>query len=130
MRKIQFIFLLTLLLTTLDTNHYANAAINEADTKLCETYKYALISSLREPVDQAVAEIYKDDKEAPSNLIWATYDAEILKIKQLYGVGGLYEITLKVYPYYDAHMSYGVDEVVINSNGELISYKHLKTYPR
>nr|WP_275887822.1 hypothetical protein [Bacillus sp. P14.5] len=26
-------------------------------------------------------------------------------------------------------MSYGVDEVVINTNGDLISYKHLKTYP-
>jgi hypothetical protein len=44
-------------------------------------------------------------------------------------IGGLYELTLKVYPYYRAHNSYGEDEVVINTNGELLSYKHLKTYP-
>nr|WP_275887821.1 DUF3888 domain-containing protein [Bacillus sp. P14.5] len=88
MRRINFIFILMLSLTNLDTNHYANAVINEADTKLCDTFKYALISSLREPVDEAVAEIYKDDKEAPENLVWASYDAEILKVNQLYGVGG------------------------------------------
>ena len=103
--------------------------INEADTELCETLKYALIGSLREPVDKAIVEIQKDDKKAPEGLTWAAYDTEILKIKQLYGIGGLYEITLKVQPYYRAHISYGEDEVVINTNGELISYKHLKTYP-
>lgn len=102
--------------------------INEADTELLETVKYALIGSLREPVDKAIVEIYKDDKNAPEGLTWAAYDTEILKIKQVYGVGGLYEITLKVHPYYRAHISYGVDEVVINTSGELISFKHLKTY--
>lgn len=103
--------------------------INEADTGLCETLKMALISSHREPVDKAITEIYKNDKNAPVGLTWASYDTEILKIKQLYGIGGLYEITLKVYPYYRAHNSYGDDEVVINTRGKLISYKHLKTYP-
>jgi hypothetical protein len=104
--------------------------VNEADTELCETLKMALISSNRKPVDKAITEIYKDDKKAQElGLTWASYGTEILNIKQLYGIGGLYEITLKVYPYYRAHNSYGEDEVVINTNGELIRYKHLKTYP-
>ena len=104
--------------------------VNEADTELCETLKMAFISSNRKPVDKAITEIYKDDKKAQElGLTWASDGTEILKIKQLYGIGGLYEITLKVYPYYRAHNSYGEDEVVINTNGELISYKHLKTYP-
>ncbi|MFC4323179.1 DUF3888 domain-containing protein [Litchfieldia salsa] len=53
----------------------------------------------------------------------------MLKIKQLSGIGGVYEITLKVYPYYRSHWGYWEDEVVVNSNGDLIKYKHLKTYP-
>lgn len=128
MKKLSVLLLLGLLLVISNTTVNART-INEADTELCETLKYALIGSLREPVDKAIVEIYKDDPNAPEGLIWATYDTEILKIKQLYGVGGLYEITLKVHPYYRAHMSYGIDEVVINTKGELISYKHLKTYP-
>ena len=88
-----------------------------------------LSTALREPVDKAIVEIYKDDPNAPEGLTWATYDTEILKIKQVYGVGGLYEITLKIYPYYRSHMGYGEDEVVINTVGKLIKYKHLKTYP-
>lgn len=104
--------------------------INEADTELCDTLKYALIGSLREPVDQAIIEIYKDDENAPEGLTWATYDTEILKVKQLYGVGGAYEITLKVMPYYRAHITYGEDIIVVSADGKLIDYEHLKTYPR
>ncbi|MEH7416839.1 DUF3888 domain-containing protein [Neobacillus drentensis] len=104
--------------------------INEADTELCETLKMALIKSNRNSVDRAITQIYKDDKKAQAlGLSWAGFETELLKIKQIYGIGGLYEITLKVYPYYAAHNGYGEDEVVINTNGELISYKHLKTYP-
>ena len=102
--------------------------INETDTELYETVKVALISSNREPVDKAISEIYKNDKNAPKDLTWASWETEILKIKQMYGIGGLYEITLKVDPYYGAHNGYGEDEVVINTEGELISFKHLKTY--
>lgn len=101
---------------------------NEADTELRETLKYALISSLSTPVDKAINKIYKDDKHVPEHLTWAAYDTEMLKIRQVYGVGGLYEVTLKVFPYYAAHNYYGEDEVMVNTNGELISYKHLKTY--
>jgi hypothetical protein len=128
MKKIAVILMVGMFLVISNTTINAKT-INEADTELCETLKYALISILREPVDKAIVEIYKDDKNAPEGLTWATYDTEILKINQLYGVGGLYEITLRVHPYYRAHMSYGIDEVVINTRGELISYKHLKTYP-
>jgi len=33
-----------------------------------------------------------------------------------------------VFPYQGAHNGYGEDEVVINTRGELISYKQLKPY--
>ena len=62
--------------------------ILEAESGLCDTYQYALINSLREPIDKAIIEIYKNDPNAPEGLTWATYDTEILKIKQVYGVGG------------------------------------------
>ncbi|MFF3025644.1 DUF3888 domain-containing protein [Gottfriedia sp. NPDC057948] len=121
---------ITVVMVLVISNTKANAeTINEAETKLSETLKLSLINSLREPVDKAIIKIYKDDKKAPKHLTWASYETELLKIKQLNGIGGLYEITLKVYPYYRAHISYGEDEVVINSNGELITFKHLKTYP-
>ncbi|MED3550249.1 DUF3888 domain-containing protein [Cytobacillus praedii] len=128
MKKFSVMFMIGVLFVI--SNITVNAkTINEADTELCETLKYALIGSLREPVDKAIVEIYKGDKNVPEGLTWAAYDTEILNIKQLYGVGGLYELTIKIYPYYRAHMSYGEDEVVINTMGELISFKHLKTYP-
>ncbi|MFC4560200.1 DUF3888 domain-containing protein [Virgibacillus kekensis] len=104
--------------------------INEADTELCETLKYALINSLREPVDRALAEIYKDDEYAPEGLTWASYDTNIIKIEQLSGVAGAYEIILKVKPYYRAHITYGEDIIVVSADGKLIDFKHLKTYPR
>ena len=126
MKKIVLMFLVGMSLA--NTTVYSKT-INEADTELCETVKMALISSNRNPVDKAITEIYKNDKNAPKEgLSWAAWETEILKIKQVYGIGGLYEITLKVSPYYGAHNGYGEDEVVINTSGELISYKHLKTY--
>lgn len=76
------------------SNTTANAkTINEAETDLCDTLQLALMNSLREPVDKAIVEIYKDDANAPKSLRWDTTGAEILKIKQVYGIGGLYEIT-------------------------------------
>ena len=129
MNKFAVMLMVGMLLVT--PNTIVNAkTINEADTDLCGTVKYALINTLRQPVDKAITKIYKGDKNAPEGLTWASYDTEILKIKQLYGVGGGYEITLKVHSYYDAHMSYGIDEIVVDTSGKLISYKYLKTYPR
>lgn len=129
MKKVAVILMIGMFLV-IDYTRVNAKTVNEADTELCETLKMALISSNRKPVDRAITEIYKNDKKAQElGLTWASYDTEILKVKQLYGIGGLYEITLKVYPYYRAHNSYGEDEVVLNTSGELISYKHLKTYP-
>ena len=88
--------------------------VNEADTELCETIKMALISSNRKPVDKAITEIYKDDKKAQEiGLTWASFDTEILQINICMEMVDYMQITLKVYPYYRAHNSYGEDEVVI-----------------
>jgi Protein of unknown function (DUF3888) len=103
--------------------------INETESQLCDAYKYALIQSLRAPGEKGIQSIYKDDKHAPESLSWDAYDTEVLQIRQLYGVGGSYEITLKIKPYYRAHITYGVDEITIRSDGTLIRYEHLKTYP-
>jgi hypothetical protein len=126
MRKAATICILIIFL--LSNIQVSATTVNEADTELSETLTYALINSLREPIDEAISQIYKSDKNAPSYLTWATYDTKLIKIKQVYGIGGLYELTLQVHPYYGAHNSYGVDEVVINTEGEVINYKHLKTY--
>ncbi len=128
MRKMIVLLLLALCIASNNTT-YAQT-VNKADTELSETLKYALINALRQPVDQSITEIYKNDKDAPQGLTWAAYDTEILKIKQLQGVGGAYEITLKVRPYYRAHITYGEDIVTVSADGELIDYKHMKTYPR
>lgn len=129
MKKIAVTLMLAIFLVSYNTPAYSQT-INEADTELCDTLKYALINSLREPIDKAIAEIYKDDEDAPEGLTWFSYHTEILKVKQLHGVGGAYEITLKVLPYYRAHITYGEDIVVVSSDGKLIDYEHLKTYPR
>ncbi|MGG6447390.1 DUF3888 domain-containing protein [Pseudobacillus badius] len=129
MKKFAVILILATVLVTTGTPVYSKT-INETDTKLCETLKYALINSLREPIDKAITEIYKHDKEVPEGLAWASFQTEILKIKQLNGIGGKYEITLKVSPYYRAHITYGEDKIVVSSDGELIDYEHLKTYPK
>lgn len=110
--------------------HVTAEAKNKADTELCDTLTLALMSSLRKPIDQAVAEIYQSDGNAPDGLTWAPFQAELIEIEQVYGAGGLYNITLKIYPYYRAHITYGEDLVVVNSDGELLSYKHLQTYPK
>lgn len=131
MKKFFLMLMIGILLVISHTTVNAKTeTINEADTELCKTLKYALINSLRQPVDKAIDKIYKDDMKAPEGLTWASYDTEILNIKQLYGVGGRYEITLKVYPYYRAHMTYGEDKIVVSSDGQLIDYEHLKTYSK
>jgi Protein of unknown function (DUF3888) len=129
LKKIKTLFILTICFFSIYQTASATI-LNEADTELCDTLKYALISSLRKPIDQAVETIYKDDKLAPKGLTWAAYQTEILKIKQLYGVGGDYEITLMVKPYYRAHITYGEDIITVRTDGKLIRYKHVKTYPK
>ena len=127
----KFLYIIVLFISL---NHFTipaySATINETDSELCEAFKYALIISLRKPIDKAISEIYKKDKDAPEGLNWAPYATEILKIRQSNGIGGAYEITLKVTPYYRAHITYGEDKIVVTADGKLIGYKHLKTYPK
>lgn len=130
MRQIVTIAIISLLLIGFYQVPVHSKAVNETDTELCDAYKLALINLLRKPIDRAIMEIYKDDKNAPEDLQWASYDTEIIKIKQMSGIGGPYEITLKVRPYYRAHITYGEDEIVVNTAGKLISYEHLQTYPK
>ncbi|WP_042346812.1 DUF3888 domain-containing protein [Bacillus massiliigorillae] len=129
MKKFLFIILLLISLNHFTIPAYS-ATINESDSELCEAFKYALIISLRKPIDKAISEIYNKDKNAPEDLTWAPYATEILKIRQSNGIGGAYEITLKVTPYYRAHITYGEDKIIVTADGKLIDYKHLKTYPK
>lgn len=129
MKKVVTTLLLAFFFVSFNTSAYSQT-INEADTELCDTLKYALINSHREPIGKAIANIYREDKDAPEGLTWASYDTEIVKIKQSNGIGGSYEITLKVKPYYRAHITYGEDIVIVSDDGELIDYIHLKTYPK
>ncbi|WP_050614537.1 DUF3888 domain-containing protein [Bacillus testis] len=129
MKKFFVIILMLIFLNDFTAPAYS-ATINETDSELCDAFKYALIISLRKPIDQAISEIYKKDKNAPEDLTWAPYATEILKIRQTNGIGGAYEITLKVTPYYRAHITYGKDRIVVTADGKLIGYKHLKTYPK
>lgn len=129
MKNLVAILLISLFLTSPHILVYAET-INETETELCESLQYALIISLSKTVDKAIENIYKDDKNAPEDLMWASYNTKILKVKQIGGIGGDYEITLKVKPYYRAHIIYGEDEIVVSARGKLIRYKHLKTYPK
>ncbi len=126
--------LVVLFITFFICMHFNNlvysATVNETDSKLCDALGLALIISLSEPIDVAIAKIYQGDKEAPEGLTWAPYTTEILKIKQTNGIGGAYKVTLQVCPYYGAHNFYGEDEIVVSAEGKLISFKHLKTYPK
>jgi hypothetical protein len=92
MKKIAVLLMVGMVLVISNTTANAKTK-NETETELCETLKLALINSLSEPVDKAIIEIYRDDKNAPKGLTWASWETEILKIRQLFGIGGLYEIT-------------------------------------
>ena len=129
MKKSLVLFIVFLICLNFNNLAYS-ATVNETDSKLCDAIGLALMISLSKPIDVAIAKIYQDDKEAPEGLIWAPYTTKILKIKQTNGIGGAYEVTLKVSSYYGAHNFYGEDEIVVSAEGKLISFKHLKTYPK
>ena len=92
-----------------------------------EMIKYALIRSLEPSIEKALAEFYKDaPKGVPQ---WAGWDTEILDIKQLYGIGGAYEATVRVHPYYGPHIGNGIDEITIriaSPGQEVIDFKHIR----
>ncbi|PFI75110.1 transcriptional regulator [Bacillus cereus] len=89
--------------------------------------KYALIRSLSPSIDKALTEIYKNATEGiPS---WAGWDTKIMNIKQLYGIGGAYDVKVRVSPYYEPHIGYGIDEITVrvdDSGQQLIEYKHIQ----
>lgn len=72
MKKVAMLFFISLLTVSFITTSVYSATINETDTELCEAYKHALIKSLREPIDKAITEIYRDDQDAPEGLTWNT----------------------------------------------------------
>ncbi|MFJ7975964.1 DUF3888 domain-containing protein [Peribacillus sp. NPDC096379] len=92
-----------------------------------EMFKYALIRSLGSSIDKALAEIYKD---APKGIPqWAGWDTKIINIKQLHGVGGSYEVIVRVHPYYGPHIGNGIDEITIRiaSDGQKVTdFKHIR----
>ncbi|PEW65099.1 transcriptional regulator [Bacillus cereus] len=89
--------------------------------------KYALIRSLSPSIDKALTEIYKNATEGiPS---WAGWDTKIMNIKQLYGIGGTYDVKVRVSPYYGPHIGHGIDEITVRvdaSGQQLIEYKHIQ----
>ncbi|HDX9500068.1 TPA: DUF3888 domain-containing protein [Bacillus thuringiensis] len=89
--------------------------------------RYALIRSLSPSIDKALTEVYKDATEGiPS---WAGWDTEIVNIKQLYGIGGAYDVKVRVHPYYGPHIGYGIDEITVRvdaSGQQLVEYKHIQ----
>ncbi|MGG2092599.1 DUF3888 domain-containing protein [Bacillus sp. S13(2024)] len=99
---------------------------NETETTN-EMVKYALIVSLAPSINNALAEIYKDaSKGVPQ---WGGWETEIVNIKQLTGVGGIYEVTVRVHSYYEAHTGNGIDEITIriaHDGQEVTDFKHIQ----
>jgi Protein of unknown function (DUF3888) len=122
------IFILLLVLVIIKPLIVEASPINQADTPWEKTLEFTLINSLSEPITNAINEIYKD---SPEQVSWAPYLAKIKKIKQLEGIGGSYDVTLIVLPYYGAHNTIGLDEITVRVAHEvyLVNYKHLKSYP-
>ncbi|MFD4930353.1 DUF3888 domain-containing protein [Peribacillus butanolivorans] len=91
-----------------------------------EKTKYALIASLSPAINEAVAKIYKDIPGGDRQ--WAGWETEILSIKQLYGIGGAYRITVKIHTYVGAHNPpNGIDTITIEVGGgeqKIIKYEH------
>lgn len=86
MKNIVARFLISLFSINLHAPVYTET-INEPDTKLCELLQYALIIGLSKTVNKVIENIYKNDNNVLENLIWASYGIEILKIKQIGGIG-------------------------------------------
>ncbi|WP_429313659.1 DUF3888 domain-containing protein [Paenibacillus mucilaginosus] len=93
----------------------------------CDKIKFALIRSLDPSIEKALSEIYTSHPKGPPS--WAGWDTEILDIEQIYGVGGAYNVTVRVHPYYGPHIGDGIDDITINvSSGkqQVLYYKHIK----
>lgn len=99
---------------------------NETETTN-EMVKYALIVSLAPSINKALVDIYKDPSKGVPQ--WAGWETEIVNLKQLNGVGGSYEVTVRVHTYYGPHTGDGIDEITIRIafDGQgVIDFKHIQ----
>lgn len=92
--------------------------------------KFALIRSLSPSIEITLEEIYKNTKEGV--LSWAGWDTELLEVRQLYGVGGAYDVKVRIHPFYGPHIGNGYsDEITVRlrSDGQsVLSHNHLKDF--
>ena len=119
-KKLVSFFIVLLIITSTVVAQANNIKVNH------EKMNYALIMSLSPSINKALSEFYKDSKEGTPQ--WGGWETEILVIDQLFGVGGSYDVTLKVHPYYGEHSREMIDEIKIRveSGGQrIISSKHL-----
>lgn len=123
----RFISVLIILVVITSTIVVQAHKVNQLPDKLeRDKMYYALMMSLSPSIDKALLEIYKDaPKGVPQ---WAGWDTTILKIDQLQGVGGSYDVTLQVRPYYGAHnVGDWIDVIKIrveSGRQTIISFKH------
>ncbi|WP_078380691.1 DUF3888 domain-containing protein [Sutcliffiella halmapala] len=128
MRKIRsYIIIFTAFLIAFNLSLSQTKANNvELDKENCEKIRYALIVSLGPIIFEAMEEIYKDKPGGKRQ--WAPWDTKILKVEQLYGEGGSYNVTVEVHTYVGAHNSpNGTDTIKIEVNAwgsKLLEYEH------
>jgi hypothetical protein len=119
-KKLVSFFIVLLIITSTVVAQANNIKVNH------EKMNYALIMSLSPSINKALSEIYKDSSKGTPQ--WGGWETEILVIDQLFGVGGSYDVTLNVHPYYGEHTGEGIDEIKIrveSSGQKIIHYKHL-----
>ena len=120
-KKLISFFIVLLIITSTVVAQANNIKVNH------EKMNYALIMSVSPSIKQALSEIYKDSSKGVPQ--WGGWDTEILEIEELFGVGGSYDVTVKVFPYYGASIGQGEDKIKIRveKNGQkVISFKHLQ----
>lgn len=69
MKKIVVSLIVGMIVLVISNTTAKAKTINEAETDLCTTLEYALMNSLREPVDKAIVKIYNDEVELVNRLL-------------------------------------------------------------
>jgi len=126
-KKLITFFIMLLIVTSTLAVQASNSNQDNKNPATQEKLYYALIMSLAPSIEEALSDTYKDvSKGIPQ---WAGWDTEILEIKQLQGVGGAYDVTVEVRPYYGALIGEGIDEIEIRveaSGQKIINNKHIQ----
>lgn len=120
-KKLISFFIVLLIVTSTVVAQANNIKVNH------EKLNYALIISVSPSINKALTDTYKDSSEGVPQ--WAGSDTEVLEIEELFGVGGSYDVTVKVYPYYGVSITKGEEEIKIrveSSGQKVISNKHLQ----